>query len=64
MDRLITKSFKRLLNKGLHRGFVTYEELAKSLGKRHFSQDNLEKASLYIFDNKVTLVQKKSEYQC
>ena len=63
MDRLITKSFKRLLNKGLHRGFITYEELAKSLGKRHFSQDNLEKASLYIFDNKVTLVQKKSEYQ-
>ena len=63
MDRLITKSFKRLLNKGLHRGFITYEELAKSLGKRHFSQDNVEKAFLHIFDNKVSLVEKKSDYR-
>ena len=42
MEKLITKSFKRLLDKGIHRGFITYEELKKSLGKRHFSQDNVE----------------------
>jgi len=63
MEKLITKSFKRLLDKGIHRGFVTYEELEKSLGKRHFSQDNIEKAILYIFDNKVSFVQKKSDYR-
>ena len=53
MEKLITKSFKRLLDKGIHRGFATYEELAKSLGKRHFSSENIEKAFLYIFDNKI-----------
>ena len=42
MEKLITKSFKRLLDKGIHRGFITYEELGKSLGKRHFSQQNVE----------------------
>ena len=51
MEKLITKSFKRLLDKGIHRGFITYEELTKSLGKRHFGQENIEKAFLYIFDN-------------
>ncbi len=59
MEKLITKSFKRLLDKGTHRGFITYEELAKSLGKRHYNQENIEKAFLYIFDNKVCLVEKK-----
>ena len=63
MDRLITKSFKRLLDKGIHRGFITYEELAKSLGKRHFSQENIETAFLHIFDNKICLVEKKSDYR-
>ena len=63
MEKLITKSFKRLLDKGIHRGFVTYEELEKSLGKRHFSQENIERAILYIFDNKVSLVEKKSDYR-
>ena len=63
MERLITKSFKRLLDKGIHRGFITYEELSKSLGKRHFGQENIEKAFLHIFDNKVCLVEKKSEYK-
>ena len=48
VERLITKSFKRLLDKGIHRGFITYEELGKSLGKRHFSQQNVEKAFLYF----------------
>ena len=63
MEKLITKSFKRLLDKGNHRGFITYEELGKSLGKRHFSQDNVEKAFMYIFDDKICLVEKKSDYR-
>ena len=63
MERLITKSFKRLLDKGEHRGFITYEELGKSLGKRHFSQENVEKAFLYIFDSKISLVEKKSDFR-
>ena len=63
LNKLITKSFKRLLSKGIHRGFIIYEELAKSLGKRHFSQENIEKACLHIFDNKVCLVEKKSDYR-
>ena len=63
MEKLITKSFKRLLDKGLHRGFVTYEELAKALGKRHFSNENIEPATLHIFDNKVCLVEKKSDFR-
>jgi len=63
VERLITKSFKRLLDKGIHRGFITYEELGKSLGKRHFSQENVEKAFLHIFDNKISLVEKKSDYR-
>jgi len=63
VERLITKSFKRLLDKGIHRGFITHEELGKSLGKRHFSQDNVEKAFMYIFDNKISLVKQKSDYR-
>ena len=63
MEKLITKSFKRLLDKGIHRGFITYEELKSHLGKRHFSQENIEKAFLHIFDNKVCLVEKKSDYR-
>ena len=61
--KLITKSFERLLEKGVHRGFVTYEELGKSLGKRNSSQENLEKALIILFDKKITLVAKKSEFQ-
>jgi len=63
VEKLITKSFKRLLDKGIHRGFITYEELGKSLGKRHFGQDNIEKAFLHIFDEKISLVGKKSDYR-
>jgi RNA polymerase primary sigma factor len=63
VEKVITKSFKRLLDKGIHRGFVTYEELGKSLGKRHSSQENLEKAFLHIFENKVSLVEKKSDFR-
>jgi RNA polymerase primary sigma factor len=63
LQKLITKSFKRLLDKGIHRGFITYEELGKSLGKRHLNQDNVEKAFLHILDNKICLVEKKSDYR-
>ena len=62
-QKLITKSFKRLLDKGIHRGFITHEELGKSLGKRHYSQENIEAAFLHIFDNKICLVEKKSDYR-
>ena len=62
MEKLITKSFKRLLDKGIHRGFITYEELRKSLGKRHFNQQNVENAFLHIFDSKICLVKKKIDY--
>ena len=62
LETLITKSFKRLLDKGIHRGFITYEELTTSLGKRSYSQENIEKAFLYIFDNKVCLVEKKADF--
>ena len=62
-EKLITKSFERLSDKGKHRGFITYEELGKSLGKRHFSQQNVESAFLHIFDNKVCLVEKKTDYR-
>ena len=62
-DKLITKSFERLFEKGKHRGFVTYEELGKSLGKRNSSNENIEKAFIILVDEKITLVEKKSEYQ-
>ena len=62
-EKLITKSFERLLDKGKHRGFITYEELGKSLGKRNSTNENVERAFIIIVDEKVTLVNKKSEYQ-
>ena len=43
MERIITKSFARLMGRGTHRGFITYEELSKSLGKRNLSDENLAK---------------------
>ncbi len=63
VEKLITKSFERILEKGKNRGFITYEELGKSLGKRGGSFENTEKAFIIIADNKITLVEKKSEYQ-
>jgi RNA polymerase primary sigma factor len=63
VEKLITKSFERLLDKGKVRGFITYEELGKSLGKRGGSPENVEKAFLIIVDHSVTLVEKKSQYQ-
>ena len=62
-EKLITKSFERLLDKGKHRGFITYEELGKSLGKRNGTNENLEKAFLILVDEKITLVEKKSQFQ-
>ena len=62
-EKLITKSFERLLDKGKHRGFITYEELGKSLGKRNSTNENIEKALIILVDEKVTLVEKKSHYQ-
>ncbi len=61
-EKLITKSFERLLDKGIHRGFVTYDELGKSLGKRGSSPENLEKAIFILFDKKISFVAKKSDY--
>ena len=49
--------------RGLHRGFITYEELGKALGKRNSTNENVEKAFVHIFDQKVTLVQKKSDFK-
>ena len=62
-EKLITKSFERLLDKGKHRGFITYEELGKSLGKRNSTQDNLEKSLIILVDEKITLVEKKTQFQ-
>ena len=62
-EKLITKSFERLLDKGKHRGFITYEELGKSLGKRNSTNENIERAFLILVDEKITLVEKKSQYQ-
>ena len=62
VEKLITKSFERLLDKGKVRGFITYEELGKSLGKRGSSVENVEKAFMIILDQSVTLVEKKSQY--
>ncbi len=63
MERIITKSFARLMGRGVHRGFITHEELSKSLGKRNLSNENLEQAFVHILDEKIILVEKKSDYK-
>ena len=63
MERIITKSFARLMGRGVHRGFITYEELNKSLGKRNLSNDNLEQAFIHILDEKIILVEKKADFK-
>ena len=63
MERIITKSFARLMGRGTHRGFITYEELNKSLGKRNLSDQNLAQAFIHILDEKITLVEKKSDFK-
>ncbi len=51
------------MGRGVHRGFITFEELKKSLGKRNLSNQNLEQAFIHILDEKVTLVEKKSDFK-
>ncbi|MDC2969338.1 RNA polymerase sigma factor RpoD [Candidatus Pelagibacter sp.] len=63
MERIITKSFARLMGRGIHRGFITHEELNKSLGKRNLSNENLEQAFIHILNESIVLVEKKSDYK-
>jgi RNA polymerase primary sigma factor len=63
VERIITKSFARLMGRGIHRGFITHEELNKSLGKRNLSNDNLEQAFIHILEEKIFLVEKKSDFK-
>ena len=51
------------MGRGTHRGFITYEELSKSLGKRNLSDENLSQAFIHILDGNITLVEKKSDYK-
>ncbi len=51
------------MGRGTHRGFITYEELSKSLGKRNLSDENLAQAFIHILDGNVALVEKKSDYK-
>ena len=51
------------MGRGVHRGFITYEELNKSLGKRNLSQENLSQAFIHILDDKIVLVEKKSDFK-
>jgi len=51
------------MGRGVHRGFITHEELNKSLGKRNLSNENLSQAFLHILDGKIALVEKKSDYK-
>ena len=51
------------MGRGVHRGFITHEELSKSLGKRNLSSQNLSQAFLYILDEKISLVEKKSDFK-
>ncbi len=51
------------MGRGIHRGFITYEELNKSLGKRNLSNENLAQAFIHILDEKIVLVEKKSDFK-
>ena len=51
------------MGRGTHRGFITYDELNKSLGKRNLSDENLAQAFIHILDEKVSLVEKKSDFK-
>ena len=51
------------MGRGTHRGFITYDELNKSLGKRNLSDENLSQAFIHILDENVALVEKKSDYK-
>ena len=51
------------MGRGVHRGFITHEELNKSLGKRNLSGENLAQAFLHILNEKISLVEKKSDFK-
>jgi len=51
------------MGRGTHRGFITHEELNKSLGKRNLSIENLAQAFIHILDENVSLVEKKSDFK-
>jgi len=51
------------MGRGTHRGFITFDELNKSLGKRNLSDENLEQALMHILDESVVLVEKKSDFK-
>ncbi len=51
------------MGRGTHRGFITYEELNKSLGKRNLSDENLAQAFIHILNENVSLVEKKSDFK-
>jgi len=51
------------MGRGTHRGFITFDELNKSLGKRNLSTENLEQAFMHILDENVSLVEKKSDFK-
>ena len=51
------------MGRGTHRGFITHEELNKSLGKRNLSDENLAQAFIHILDEGITLVEKKSDFK-
>ncbi len=51
------------MGRGTHRGFITYEELSKSLGKRNLSDENLSQAFIHILNESIALVEKKSDFK-
>ena len=51
------------MGRGVHRGFITHEELNKSLGKRNLSSENLEQAFIHILNDNIILVEKKADFK-
>ena len=51
------------MGRGIHRGFMTIDEVNKSLGKRNLNIENLEQAFIHILDEKILLVEKKSDFK-
>ena len=51
------------MGRGTHRGFITFDELYKSLGKRNLNIENLEQSFIHILDEKILLVEKKSDFK-
>ena len=41
------------MGRGVHRGFITYDDLSKSLGKRNLSDENLAQAFIHILEEKI-----------